>query len=502
MKAVSKKKPVSKKKSVSKNKPDNLIVRTETHVINPADVPGLSLWLYRDPSKDKKDANGNVIERDEGEFMRSTRLYNRANFILRQAYTKRDDRIPNYMEIISSKGTIGKNDLTKEMRALEEPAYMKLKFKHTAQKVVEQACDAFRSWINASQSYEVCPEKFTAKPKMPGKLKKGKRDKPNELVFTDCFSLDGDGFVTVNGFTLPLHTNLKHIQRVVFVPYHTDRVKVLLVYRTTREEQVKRKGYDDFHGFDFDKALAIDLGVGNLLTITSDGGSISNIVNGGPVKSDNRYYNKCRAQIKSALDKQGLEDSKRLRRLERKHLDKLKDFFHKAARRVVEMMVYWGIGTCIVGLNEGWKQRLNDADEEKNQNFLQIPHSMFVEMLRYKVEEIGGKFIVVNEAYTSLCSAYDGEKVCRHPEYLGSRPKRGKFVTAYGRHMVNADVNGSLNILRKGTNRDVTWHAAFFNPWKLDIEQRYARVLLSCGIACRGASGGATGPSGLKGQTA
>ena len=38
--------------------------------------------------------------------------------------------------------------------------------------------------------------------------------------------------------------------------------------------------------------------------------------------------------------------------------------------------------------------------------------------------------------------------ICKHEEYAGRRVYRGLFKTASGR-LVNADVNGSLNILRK-----------------------------------------------------
>ena len=51
-------------------------------------------------------------------------------------------------------------------------------------------------------------------------------------------------------------------------------------------------------------------------------------------------------------------------------------------------------------------------------------------------------------SYTSKCSFLDGEDICKHEEYAGRRVHRGLFKTPSGR-LVNADVNGSLNILRK-----------------------------------------------------
>ena len=69
-------------------------------------------------------------------------------------------------------------------------------------------------------------------------------------------------------------------------------------------------------------------------------------------------------------------------------------------------------------------------------------------MLHYKAELVGIQTILVNESYTSKCSFLDLEPLEHHDQYVGKRSKRGKFVTATGR-MINADVNGSYNIMRK-----------------------------------------------------
>lgn len=58
------------------------------------------------------------------------------------------------------------------------------------------------------------------------------------------------------------------------------------------------------------------------------------------------------------------------------------------------------------------------------------------------------RFFVVNESHTSKCSSYDLEKVCHHNTYVGKRLKRGIFRTKDG-VLLNADVNGSYNIMRK-----------------------------------------------------
>jgi putative transposase len=68
--------------------------------------------------------------------------------------------------------------------------------------------------------------------------------------------------------------------------------------------------------------------------------------------------------------------------------------------------------------------------------------------LEYKCKENFIKFIVQEESYSSKCSFLDNESVEKHENYLGKRIKRGLFQTTKGK-LINADINGSANILRK-----------------------------------------------------
>ena len=52
------------------------------------------------------------------------------------------------------------------------------------------------------------------------------------------------------------------------------------------------------------------------------------------------------------------------------------------------------------------------------------------------------------QKYTSKCSFLDDEDICKHEKYVGKRIKRGLYKASDGR-LINADVNGALNILKK-----------------------------------------------------
>ena len=87
-------------------------------------------------------------------------------------------------------------------------------------------------------------------------------------------------------------------------------------------------------------------------------------------------------------------------------------------------------------------------------------------MLKYKLSEENISLVELNEAYTSKCSFLDNEEICKHEKYLGKRIKRGLFKSSTGK-LLNADINGSLNILRRGLNYNIDIFSKFFNPVKI-----------------------------------
>ena len=199
---------------------------------------------------------------------------------------------------------------------------------------------------------------------------------------------------------------------------------------------------------------SIDLGVNNLATVTSN---VMNpfIVNGRPLKSINQYYNKELAKERSKLSKIGLRSSKRVERLHFKRNNKVSDYMHKASRYIVNQLVYQDIDTLVVGYNKKWKQDIK-LSKVNNQKFVGIPFLKFVRMLEYKCELVGIKLVIQEESYTSKCSFIDNEDIKKHKDYKGKRLKRGLYRTLKG-VIVNADVNGSYNILKKYLEGQEVW---------------------------------------------
>ena len=194
-----------------------------------------------------------------------------------------------------------------------------------------------------------------------------------------------------------------------------------------------------------ERYASIDLGLNNLATVSSNVAKPF-IINGKPLKSINQYWNKERARLQSLL-KGNRKTSKRIQSITNKRNNKVNDYLHKSSRKIVNFLVSNNISTLVVGYNEEWKQNIN-IGKKNNQNFVNIPFYTFIKQLEYKCKLVGIKVILTEESYTSKCSFLDNEPIKKHEKYLGERIKRGLFKSSKGK-LINADLNGSLNILKK-----------------------------------------------------
>lgn len=171
------------------------------------------------------------------------------------------------------------------------------------------------------------------------------------------------------------------------------------------------------------------------------------IINGRPLKHINQFYNKKLAERKSILDTRNKKKtSKKVQSLTFKRNQRIDDYLHKSSRYLINQLVSNHIHTLIIGKNKEWKQEIN-IGKKNNQNFVQVPHARFIEMLQYKAELKGIRVILQEESYTSKCSFLDNEAIGKHDIYAGKRIKRGLFQASDGT-TINADINGALNILR------------------------------------------------------
>ncbi len=242
------------------------------------------------------------------------------------------------------------------------------------------------------------------------------------------------GFIKLSGTNVKIETAHRNIQQVRVIP-RGNHICIEVVY-LKQEPPVKENN---------GRYASIDLGLNNLACVTSN--TIKPIIlNGKPLKSVNQFFNKRKAELQSKL-KNNRKTSRRIKSITHKRNCKIKDYLHKTSRKIINHLVANKIPTLVIGKNDGWKQEIN-IGSRNNQNFVNIPHSQLVQMLEYKAKMEGIRVILQEESYTSKCSFLDSEPIKKHDNYCGKRIKRGLFKTSTGK-VINADCNGSLNILRK-----------------------------------------------------
>lgn len=288
-----------------------------------------------------------------------------------------------------------------------------------------------------------------------------KKDGYFTLIYTD----QQLGKKLLNGIIrLPLsniefHSNKKNIKQVRFIP--SNNYIIMEVIYEVKESELKE---------DDNRYCGIDLGLNNLAAVTSNV-SESYIINGRPIKSINQYYNKKKAYLQSKLKDQ--KTSKRIQRLTLKRNNKINDYFHKVSSYIVNQLVSNSINTIIIGHNKDWKQDIN-IGSKNNQSFTSVPHTKLINQLKYKCRLVGINVICREESYTSKSSFLDCDPIPNLKDdkisFSGERIKRGLYKSGCGR-LINADINGSYNIMRKEVGDVVlpTDRGFVFNPIKISF---------------------------------
>lgn len=353
----------------------------------------------------------------------SKNLYNAANYLVRQ-------------EFIFCQRYISYSELNKLMQA--NPDYCALPRK-VSQQVLRQVDHDWQSFFAALSEWKRAPEKFTRQPRLP--RYKHTTDGRNGLTYTSqavsAPALE-KGVIVPSQLDIQVKTKQNNINQVRIVPRKSHYV-VEVVYMIRR----KPAELDDL------LIAGVDTGLDNLAAVTSNKPGFKPIlVNGRPLKSINQFYNKYRAFLQSQIDNTSNPVLKaRLERLTDKRNRKVKHEMHVASRRIIDRLAAERIGVLIIGKNVGWKRESN-LGKRTNQNFVSIPHTQFIDMLTYKADLVGMRVVLTEESYTSKCSFLDLEPMESRQKYAGRRVHRGLFRAHNGRTL-NADVNGSYNIIRK-----------------------------------------------------
>ena len=335
------------------------------------------------------------------------------------------------------------NDLDKILKVtpnLEgEINYRKLKSK-VSQQCLKLIDKNLKSYFKSIKDWAKNKNKYKGRPHLPNYLPKNGMF---QLIYTNqsCSIKGGKIYFSKDLSVLipqweKFSSVLKNFKQIRVNPKN-EYTEIEIVYETELEN------------YDLDKSRysSIDLGLDNLVTMVTDF-SEPIIYSGKQIKSKNRYFNKTLSERKSVLEKENKKKtSKFIKHLCDKRTKETEDVYHKVSRHIVNLLTQNKIGNLIIGYNSGWKDSIV-IGKVNNQNFVMISHDKLISMLEYKCRMVGINVIKHEESYTSKCDGLCLETIGRHETYLGKRKKRGLFQSSVGK-LVNADVNGALNIMRK-----------------------------------------------------
>lgn len=329
---------------------------------------------------------------------------------------------------------------------------------HVSRNVIKQVSENIKSWIRAKKEYEKHPDKFQRRPKLPD-YKNGK--KLNIVVFDELSCrIKEDGCVHfVKNIIKPIRTKVKpdELIQIRIIPEATCFI-VEIVY--------ERKETD--LGLDKDNFLSIDLGLNNLCACVSNVVE-SFIINGKIAKSVNQWYNKKKAKLMSFVGNKGT--SNKIKRITLLRNCWIEDKLHKISRYIVNFCRSNNIGTIIIGLNKGWKNKIN-IGKRNNQHFVSIPHSKLINKIVYKAKLLGINVIIHEESYTLKIDHLAFEPLKKQESYLGKRKKRGLFQSSIGK-LINSDINGAIGIARKVIGDSfigkIIDSGFVFNPIRLNV---------------------------------
>ena len=280
-------------------------------------------------------------------------------------------------------------------------------------------------------------------PKLPGYLHKTDGRYPvsfNYQTFGNKRGANGELFLCPKGINLPIPTKVTDPKQVRIVPSRNNFI-IEVIYNA--EESAPKHT---------SKYAGIDLGVDNFATITFITQNKPLIIKGLELKSINQGYNRLIAKAQSLLPAHQ-KTSQSIHRLWSRRSWILRTKIHQMTAFLATLFDEMQIEKVFIGKNAGWKQKLPFGKKVK-QRFAYLPYETFVEQLQYKCQLLGITVVTQEESYTSKASFLDNDDIpvygeTENPKFSGRRVKRGLYHAGNGQ-LINADVNGAYNIMRKG----------------------------------------------------
>ncbi|MCL6477084.1 MAG: transposase [Peptococcaceae bacterium] len=338
----------------------------------------------------------------------ATKLWNVSNHHRRVAWGE-TGKIPGFAE---------------QCRELKKNRWYKLLPSQSAQEVLGEQDDSYRSWFPRRKNGD-------KKSRPPGFRKK---DSLGTVTFKqNAFEMLPDNRVKLKlpktydrreivlEYQLPPDTALGKVQQVKLVYGHKTGDWYLHV---THKVPVKYREQGN--------VMSLDLGIVNIIAgLISNGYSF--IVPGGELLALDRYFQKEKAKCTKSTSKHCIELNTKWGR-QRNH------YLHVLTKWLVNLAIAHNVSTIAVGELKGIRAD-KDWGDAGNQKLHAWPFSKIINLLTYKAALAGIRVVKVPEKSTSTTCPVCGKRVKK------ARVRRGLFV--HCGQSFNADLVGAYNILRR-----------------------------------------------------
>ena len=368
-----------------------------------------------------------------------SKVYNMLNYEVKEGEEK-----------IDTKGSINIEGSKIYKKYRKENWHSEYLHSHTLEQIILNYIGDYKSYIEVSKKYRDGNKEIKGKPRMPRYKKEDKilitftkyaiRRDGREIKLSISKKMQEKFKVKSLNFLIPKKleklVNLESIKMIKIGKIKDGRCKMYIIYER-EEKKIKASG----------NIMAIDLGMNNLATCTNMNNSNSLIIAGENIKSKIGYINKeidrlKRIQMKMTGSKE-YKNTKKINKLYEERKNYTNTYMHKASRMIINYAKENACGTIVIGDIKNIKQNMKN-----NKRFVEMPLQNLVKKIEYKAKLEGIEVEKIGEEYTSGVSSIDKEEISRRYYNKARRIKRGLFKTNSGK-IINADINGSLNILRK-----------------------------------------------------
>jgi putative transposase len=362
-------------------------------------------------------------------------LYNVALYNLRQSFFDDDTKFLSYID---------------NYKLCKDNENYIILNKNMAQQTIKDAQASFSSYFALVKRKKA--GNYYKKVKIPNYLEK---DGHYTLTFAEFNIKDGKFNVPMSpqfkkenckiAINVPSNILEKEIKEVRIIPKNNGKFfEIQYTYLVEKEETL----------YNTTNVLGLDLGVVNFITAVSTLGEAF-IIDGKHLKNINQWANKQNARLQGIKDKQNIPTQTKAQfNLWNKRQNRITDYSNKSVKYIIDYCKTNDIGKIVLGYTPTFQNK-SKLGRVNNQNFVNIPYGQFKSKLEKMCERHNIELQVIEESYTSKSSFIDKDEIPvydvnnpRKYTFSGERIARGLYKSKEG-IILNSDINGALNILRK-----------------------------------------------------